>query len=229
MRKIVVYAGTRNVYHNMTVAAKSLLNHTHVDRVWFLIEDDVFPEELPDVIRCRNMVNQEWFSAYGPNYNTRWSYMSMMRLALPDILPDESRVLWLDIDTIVEKDIAGLFDTDLGGCYVGAVEEPIRSKDPFVYFNAGVMLMDLDKLRDGMADKLIRMINTKPMRFPDQDVINILCQGEIKPLDPYYNSNQWIVLMDDPAIVHFAADRRYTERELFQKYDQIEWRDIKCL
>lgn len=51
MRKVVVYAGTRNVYHNMVVAAKSLLNHTQMDRVWFLIEDDEFPEELPDVIR----------------------------------------------------------------------------------------------------------------------------------------------------------------------------------
>ena len=51
MRRVVVYSGTRNVYHNMTVAAKSLLRHTHIDRVWFLIEDDAFPEELPDLCR----------------------------------------------------------------------------------------------------------------------------------------------------------------------------------
>ena len=35
MSKIVVYAGTRNVYGNMVTAAKSLLCHTRVDRVWF--------------------------------------------------------------------------------------------------------------------------------------------------------------------------------------------------
>ena len=46
MRKVAVYAGTRNVYHNMAVAAKSLLCHTQMDRVWILIEDDEVPEEL---------------------------------------------------------------------------------------------------------------------------------------------------------------------------------------
>lgn len=224
MRRVAVYAGTRNVYRNMTVAAKSLLRNTYVDRVWFLIEDDVFPEQLPDVIRPVNVSGQQWFDTEGPNAKKRWTYMAMMRLALPYLLPDEDRVLWLDIDTIVNKDIGPLFDTDLEGCYVTAAEEPIRSKNPFVYFNAGVMLMDLTKLRDGMADALIRMVNERPMDFPDQDVINILCQGRIKPMDPYYNSNKWIVQVDDPAIIHFAADRHYEEQPIYQQNDRMEWR-----
>ena len=222
MRRVVVYAGTRNVYHNMTVAAKSLLCHTHVDRVWFLIEDNEFPEELPDVILCANMSGQEWFR-YGPNTRKRWSYMSMLRLALTEILTDD-RVLWLDIDTIVNKDIGELFETDLEGCYVAAAEEPIRSKRPFVYFNAGVMLMDLAKLRDGKAKELIDYVNRVELDFPDQDVINLLCQTKIKPIDPYYNSNRWIVEVANPAITHFAADRHYETQELWKQYDRMEWR-----
>ena len=223
MRKVVGYAGTRNVYHNMAVAAKSLLSHTRVDRVWFLIEDDAFPEELPEVIRCKNMSGQPYFPD-GPNTRKRWSYMSLLRLALPEILPEEDRVLWLDIDTIVHTDITDLMETDLDGCYVAAVEEPIRSKDPFLYYNAGVMVMDLKKLRDGMADLLIRYVNRVDMRFPDQDVINLLCQGRIKPVSPYWNSNIWIVEVSDPGITHFAADRKYEQHRLWQKYEQMEWR-----
>ena len=223
MRKVVVYAGTRNVYHNMVVAAKSLLCHTHIDRVWFLIEDDEFPEELPAVIKTKNMSGQQWFPD-GPNTRKRWSYMSLLRLALPEILPEEDRVLWLDIDTIVNADITDLMKTDLDGCYVAAVEEPIRSKDPFLYYNAGVMVMDLKKLRDGMADLLIRYVNRVDMRFPDQDVINLLCQGRIKPVSPYWNSNIWIVEVSDPGITHFAADRNYERHKLWQKYEQMEWR-----
>ena len=223
MRKVAVYAGTRNVYHNMTVAAKSLLCHTRMDRVWFLIEDDEFPEELPAVIKTKNMSGQQWFPD-GPNTRKRWSYMSMLRLALPEILPEEDRVLWLDIDTIVNTDITDLFGTELDGCYVAAVEEPIRSKDPFLYYNAGVMVMDLKKLRDGMADLLIRYVNRVDLRFPDQDVINLLCQGRIKPISPYWNSNKWIVEVSDPGITHFAADRNYERQELWQQYDQMEWR-----
>lgn len=223
MRKVAVYAGTRNVYHNMAVAAKSLLCHTQMDRVWFLIEDDEFPEELPAVIKTKNMSGQQWFQE-GPNTRKRWSYMSLLRLALHEILPEEDRVLWLDIDTIVNADITDLFGTELDGCYVAAAEEPIRSKDPFLYFNAGVMILDLKKLRDGMADLLIRYVNRVDMRFPDQDVINLLCQGRIKPISPYWNSNKWIVEVSDPGITHFAADRNYEKQPLWQQYDRMEWR-----
>ena len=223
MRKVAVYAGTRNVYHNMAVAAKSLLCHTHIDRVWFLIEDDEFPEELPAVIKTKNMSGQQWFPE-GPNTRKRWSYMSLLRLALHEILPEEDRVLWLDIDTIVNADITDLFGTELDGCYVAAAEEPIRSKDPFLYFNAGVMILDLKKLRDGMADLLIRYVNRVDLRFPDQDVINLLCQGRIKPISPYWNSNKWIVEVSDPGITHFAADRNYEKQPLWQQYDRMEWR-----
>ena len=223
MRKVVVYAGTRNVYHNMTVAAKSLLMHTRIDRVWFLIEDDVFPEDVPDVIRCKNMSGQPWFPD-GPNTRKRWSYMSLLRLVLPEILPEEDRVLWMDIDTIVEDDITELFETDLEGCYVGMAEEPIRSKRPFHYYNAGVMLMDLAKLRDGKYLELIDYVNRREMDFPDQDVINLRCQTQIKEISPYYNSNKWIVEVIGAAVTHFAADRNYETRELWQKYDRMEWR-----
>ena len=225
MRRVVVYSGTRNVYHNMTVAAKSLLRHTHIDRVWFLIEDDAFPEELPEVIRCRNMRYQTWFPD-GPNTRKRWSYMSLLRLALPEILPQEDVVLWLDIDTIVNEDIGPLFDTDIAGFYVAAVEEPMRSKRPFLYFNAGVMLMNLDELRCGKYRELIRYVNEHEMDFPDQDVVNLLCQTRIKPIDPYYNSNIWIVDVEDPAITHYAAQRHYENNELWKKTDRMEWRVI---
>ena len=43
MRRVAVYMGTRNYYDMMVIAAKSLLSHTRMDRVWFLIEDDEFP------------------------------------------------------------------------------------------------------------------------------------------------------------------------------------------
>ena len=188
-----------------------------------MIEDDEFPEELPAVIKTKNMSGQQWFPE-GPNTRKRWSYMSLLRLALHEILPEEDRVLWLDIDTIVNADITDLFGTELDGCYVAAAEEQIRSKDPFLYFNAGVMILDLKKLRDGMADLLIRYVNRVDLRFPDQDVINLLCQGRIKPISPYWNSNIWIVEVSDPGITHFAADRNYEKQPLWQQYDRMEWR-----
>ena len=143
MKRVVVYGGTRNLYGNMVKAAKSLLSHTHIDRVWFLIEDDVFPEPLPDVIKTLDMRDQKWFVKDGPNYNCHWTYMSMIRLALPFILQKENRALWLDVDTIVDDNIGELFEADMKEYCYGAVIELAKSTDFFRYHNIGVLLMNL--------------------------------------------------------------------------------------
>ena len=222
--RVAVYAGTRNIYHNMATAAKSLLNHTRVDRVWFLIEDDAFPEEIPEVIRVKNMRGQRWFDPEGPNYQSRWTYMTLTRLALTEILPEEHRAVWLDVDTIVTEDIGELFDMDLQGNLIGAAVEIFRGAKPFTYYNAGVLLMDLDALRKGKAEDLIRTVNRRKLDFPDQDAINLRMQGEILRIPADYNSCDWTGYGTHPKVVHFAADREYATRDLFRKTEQTEWR-----
>ena len=56
--RTAVYAGTRNVYDRMLAPAKSLLMHSNVDKIYFLIEDNNFPDELPKEIECINVSNQ---------------------------------------------------------------------------------------------------------------------------------------------------------------------------
>ena len=226
MRRVAVYAGTRNVYSQMTAACKSLLSHTRVDRVWFLIEDDAFPEELPDVIQCHNVSEQAYFDHDGPNYSSAWTYMSLIRLALPRILCHEDRVLWLDIDTIVMKDIGELFDTEMKGNQVAMVEEPVRSKYPFRYHNAGVLLMDLQRMRaEGDWRKMIRLVNREAYTAMDQDMLNLFLQGEILTLKPEWNDAGTITQpTKDPYIRHFAGNLKGSGWELFDQYARAEWR-----
>lgn len=224
MSKTVVYAGTRNVYPHMVTAAKSLLiNNPGIDRVYFLIEDDTFPEWLPEKIKCINVSDQKWFPADGANFNSKWTYMTLMRLALPEVLPDEHRVLWLDVDTIVIDNISALFDTDLEGCYFAAAEEPTRSKRPFVYHNTGVLLIDLDALRDGKYKRLITFVNGFRMDFPDQDCINLCCQKQINVISPVYNSCAWTGQPLNAKIIHFAAQRDYDKQSLYKQYAKMRW------
>ena len=231
MRRVAVYAGTRNVYGMMAAAAKSLLAHTHVDRVWFLIEDDGFQEPLPDVVRVWNMAKwsgngKTWFLSDGPNYSSQWTWMSLIRLVLPELFMGEKRILWLDVDTIVEQDIGEIFDRDLAGNYVAMVEEPVRSKYPFTYHNAGVMLMDLDALRaDNTWRKWIKLINREPFTAKDQDVINLICQGEILTLGPEWNCAGHITQnAEDPYIRHYAGSLRPSGAAAFARYGKAEWR-----
>jgi lipopolysaccharide biosynthesis glycosyltransferase len=226
MRRVAVYMGTRNYYGQMVIAAKSLLYHTRMDRVWFLIEDDAFPEPLPDVIRCKNISGQTWFPETGPNYHAHWTYTCLLPLAYPEIFPEESRVLRMDDDTIVRKDIGPLLDMDLQDNYTAMVEEPVRSKFPFRYFNAGVCLMDLDKFRrTGIHKKMINMVNREICTAMDQDAINVFCQGQILKIGPEWNEAGHITERHpDPYIRHFAGTlKQYWETEAGQ-YRDMDWR-----
>lgn len=55
--RTAVYTGTRNLYPYMIAAAKSLLVHSNVDKIYFLIEDDKFPYELPPKTVTINVSN----------------------------------------------------------------------------------------------------------------------------------------------------------------------------
>ena len=227
MRHVAVYAGTRNVYACMAAAAKSLLHECRqIDRVYFLTEDDAFPEELPDVVRCIN-VKDSFTKAGSVNYENPWTYMTMARLALHRILPDEERVLYLDVDTIVMFACDEIFDAGLDGNVIGGVREPKRCLDPFMYVNAGVLLMDLEKLRTGgFGDEMVEIANRRKLNCPDQDAINLICQGRILELNPIYNASDWTQAPMNAKIWHYAGDHHYTERKLFKRYMEMKWRDI---
>ena len=229
-KRVAVYFGTRNVYGDMVVAAKSLLNHTRMDRVWFLIEDDAFPEELPEVIRCRNISRQEFFPPWGPNYNAHWTYTCLLPLAYPEILPEEDRVLRLDNDTVIEKDIGELFDIDLKDNYTAMVEEPVRGKFPFRYFNAGVCLMDLKKFREtGIYKKMIDMANSMELTAMDQDAINVFCQGQILKLPPVWNMAEFITEhAENQYITHYAGCLKPRWRRDYERYRNMDWRDCNA-
>lgn len=228
MRHVIVYAGTRNVYPCMGAAAKSALRECkRIDRIYFLTEDDTFPEQLPDVIRCINVKDRAFAQTDGANHGNPWTYMTMARLELHRILPDEARVVYLDIDTIAMFGFDELFDADLEGNLIGGIREPKRCLDPFLYVNAGVLLMDLEKLRSGgFGDEMVEIARKRKMRCPDQDAINLICQGRMLEMNPIYNASDWTQCPPNAKIYHYAGDPNYTQRKLFQSYMYMKWSDL---
>ncbi len=100
---------------------------------------------------------------------TRSRYRSSMylRFLLPDFLATESKVLYLDCDTIVRHSLADLYNTDLTDKSCGVVVDQqcddtqiinrLRLTEP--YFNSGVMLMNLDYWRkNALAAKIIAFL-----------------------------------------------------------------------
>lgn len=225
--KAAVYCGTRNLYEDMVTAAKSLLINSDAERVYFLIEDDEFPYEIPDCIRTINVSRQEFFRRTGPNYYRKWTWMVLMRVALPHIL-EEDVVLSLDVDTIVERDISALWDIDLAGYYVAAAREPLKSSGR-LYVNMGVALFNLRLLREsGACDAMIEALNTRAFEFAEQDAAAELWEGKIKILPGEYNACDFTEWNDVPRIRHFAFCRNWNTLDEVRKYRAIPWEDIRC-
>ena len=226
--RVVVYCGTRNTYEYMVASCKSLLQHTQVDKVYFLTEDDVFPEPLPEIITNINVSQQQYFKPSGPNYDNVWSYMCLMRAVFTKLLPEHSRVLSLDIDTVIAQDISELFDIDMTNSYIAGVHEIKRSQED--YINFGVVMMNLSKLRkDGMDDLIVSALNKEKYDCPEQSVFSELCARHILLLPTEYNYVTHSTLTGEcsnPKIIHYAGIKYWKHYSGFRKYKDFPWECI---
>ena len=124
------------------------------------------------------------------------------RLKIAELLPGYDKALYLDIDTIVLKDLTQLFNTDLGNNYIGGVPaasyiieyeklkdyyDNIGLKDMAYYVNAGVILWNLKQIRQDNVTEKFLALTKNTYKFMDQDIINLVCYGKIKHLDFKYN------------------------------------------
>lgn len=217
--KAAVYAGTRNVYEDMIPSMKSLLIHSDVDKIYFLIEDDEFPYELPSEVECINVSQQEWFKPDGPNYNSSWSYMVLLRAAYPKIFSHLDIILSLDNDTIINENISDIWNIDLTNYYVAGVLEPKKSTE-HVYINNGVLLYNLKKIReDGLDDKIIYSLNNYYYYYAEQDCFNEIFENKILTLPSDYNVNKFVKQQYSALkIFHFAAIQKWQNFPIVNYY-----------
>lgn len=146
------------------------------------------------------------------------SRITYARLLLPRIFPDISRVLYLDSDILVLDRLQDLCELELGGKILGAVTDGLdfqlkagtsRPAVPQVqdYFNAGVLLIDLDRWRNArVSEKALEYLAANPASpFSDQDALNVACDGQWARLDGRWN---YLVYDEDLAITSLHPDDR---------------------
>ena len=127
------------------------------------------------------------------------SNTALVKFDIPNILPHLDKALYLDGDILVTKDLSELFNIDIDNFYLGAVRE-LRSEytrkyneltNTKYYFNSGVMLLNLRKMRDeDLPQKLLitKLNQPKSWRCMDQDVFNNVVNDNFKHLPIQYNN-----------------------------------------
>lgn len=123
------------------------------------------------------------------------------RIFLPELLPGLDRILYLDLDTIVLDSLEPLWRTELGDSYLAAVtnvfmrEHMGRSatlglSGDDVYFNSGVMLINLAEWRRAGVTAALReyaLEHRERLGWADQDAMNLLLGHRRLPLHPRWN------------------------------------------
>jgi len=121
---------------------------------------------------------------------------AMFKFIIPNIFSDLDRILYIDTDLIVRHDLLELFMTSMDNKYLCAVPDlwaPVTDRADIKkfspYYNSGVMLMNLAKMRnENLPDKLIKAkSNTTNFNLMDQDIFNEVCNGSIKTMDIKFN------------------------------------------
>ncbi len=174
---------------------------------------------------------------YTRDYYSKTTYF---RLFIPELYPQYDKVLYLDSDIVVLDDIANLFNVNIGDNLIAAapddvittievfqnyVEKVVGVNSSDRYFNAGILVMNLDELRKfKFQEKFIYSLSM--IRFSvaqDQDYLNRLCKGRVYLLD-----NVWdrmpiggdVVPRDELKIIHYnlAFKPWHFEDILYKEY-----------
>lgn len=214
---------TRRMYRATVPSIKSLLKNSDVEEIYLLIEDDVFPYDLPK-IKAINVSGQQYIKLGTVNaQNTLYTWMAMMRVCLCKYIKTD-RVLSLDCDTIIDGDISELWELPLDGYYLAGGREPEKSHGD-IYINNGVVVYNLKKLRKGKADEIIDALNTRSFAFLEQDATNELCRGKILEFPPKYNVHFWSASTDEKTVIHHFAGvptDEWINKTIVQYYDRME-------
>ena len=121
---------------------------------------------------------------------------ALLKFSLGETLSHLDKVLYADGDVIFRKDLLDLFNIELCENIVAAVPDTgiMYSQRPILrtvktYFNSGIMLLNLKKMREGgYAEKLIEAKRkSTDTSLMDQNILNQVFDGLVLPLPTRYN------------------------------------------
>ena len=228
---------------HMTAAAASIADHTERPLDIWLVHpglsdtslkrlaefENMFPSRLKlHPVQC-DLSRVESFPQF-----EKWPLLIYAKLMLPELLPVD-RVIILDCDLIVLDDLAKLYDLqflpDIRLAACNDLSTPHRLIDRGFeaehYFNAGVLVFDLEKLRkEGFFPRVLDVPPEflRTVRCPEQDLLNRYFLGNYCHLDFRWNLSAGLTrhrvrsrfpkdkaalfaAMRSPGIIHFTMKK----------------------
>ncbi|WP_251546487.1 glycosyltransferase family 8 protein [Limosilactobacillus caecicola] len=233
----IMFCGDHNAEDGVLIATLSLLKHCdqlHIYILTMTVETEnqhfepfsaTMAEKLQELVNAKNPASQvklincdELFHRTLPevNLSSRFTPYAMLRLFADQIpeLPD--RLLYLDDDVIVRRNLDEFYQQRLDDVeLVGVLDywgrfffHNLHTKRLYDYVNSGVLLLNLAMIRQtGSFAQIREMMQTRRMFFPDQSAINrVITKKRIAPR----RYNEQYHLQTNTVIQHFTTTFRFT-------------------
>ena len=265
IQPIVIVVACDNHYMPLLAALiKSIeVNHHTEEHIHFFILDDGISQR--NKIKLTGSVSPRVFTIHWvakdkvipdgmsiPYDNSSYPLIIHMRMFIPYFIPPEyEKVIYMDVDMIVNDDISKLWNTDLKEFIIAAViDVRIRKFDSpnavqnyiqlgfdadTKYFNSGLMLMNTRSWREkNLTPKVFECIeeNRKYANLPDQYGLNVIFANAWLEIDTKWSwsAAEW---NPDASLIHFIwrkpiyktymFEKRY--QEMFYKYLNLtQWK-----
>lgn len=204
-----------------SILIKSILINSNPDYTYdfYIINKQTTPESMRRIeIDLANYKNKKLrflnldkiLSNYNFFIHKHFTEETYYRFFLPKLLPDLDKIIYLDCDVICIGDISNLYKTDISDNYIAAARDvqvlgefkadhvlsydyltKIGMKNPYKYFQAGVLLLNLKKMRlISFTEKALGMVHEK-YKYVDQDILNVICEDHV-----HYIEYAWNLMFD---------------------------------
>lgn len=244
----VFMIAANDIVEPMSVAMASILANTKSFIQFFILEKSTLL--ISDENKAKVLKLKDYFSDFSVEYipidpkdyedltPTTSVYVpndTYFRYVIPEIKSDIDKAIYLDVDVIVKKDIKDLYNEDLEGNLIGAINHPkfcwnypyfnkviknLALKNPQQYFNGGVIVFDCKKCRKQKITRTL-MNRTKELKdkiiWADQDIFNLVFENKVKLLPEKYNALRSVYesekikdtnIINDLYIIHFNGKEK---------------------
>ena len=229
MSSLISNADENNNYDIVILYSK--INNYNISRLLELSSDNVS-------IRFFDMT--EYMNKYSDVWYTHWNYSDAVyyRFFIPEIFSNYDKVLYLDGDVIFNCDVSELYNVYLKDNYIAAVQDISQQMTGYIgetfrenvlkvkrenYFNTGILIFNIRLLKTvEFLDECIKTLKKlKNPLFPDQDVLNKVCDGHVKYL-PYNYNLMWNCL-------HYYTDAKDRMSETTYNEYKEAWKNPKII
>jgi len=178
--------------------------------------------------------------------NSHFSIVTYFTLKISSLLPNIDKIVYLDSDTVVIRDLKELWDISFDDAYIIACKTVANKSNckrlslptgtPCI--NTGVMVLDLKKIRENDLEKLffkcIKQNNGK-LKYADQDVMNLVLTGKdgaIKHIQQNWNTEDatcisyeedYLPIIHNPYIIHFITGEKPWHADSRQMFKAKYW------